>query len=317
MEHKVYRSYNMKANRPNVLLLGNGILRSCSPNQSTNWEEGIKKLSDFPDIQERYQKLSCAPYTVQATAFAPFEDSARQHRYLDVFQTLQLDDDLLLKELLELPFDTILTTNYTYEIENIYYDRYSDLKDKRKYACCTKQKRDYKRLIHTYNKLGQSPEIWHIHGELRVPSSIILTHDEYVKLIGDIVLYNKYNRDRYQYHQESLKFYSWIDYLIMGNVFVLGQGVDFSEFDLWWLLNRKKREKAEFGTVHVFTPNDFRCKSPTVRSALDQMGFSVSDCGITLSMASDISQQYSAFYRNAITEIREILDSNKKQGEQP
>ena len=307
----------MQTARPNVLLLGNGVLRSCSPRHSMTWQEGIKNLSDVSNIEERYQKLSCAPYTVQATVLAPFDDSVRQHRYLDVFQTLQLDDDSLLRDLLKLPFDAILTTNYTYEIENIYYSKYSALKAKREYAFFTKQKRDSKRLLHTYNKLGKSPEIWHIHGELRVPSSIILTHDEYAKLIGDIINYNKDNCNRYQHYNDSLKFYSWIDYLIMGNVFVLGQGIDFSEFDLWWLLNRKKRERAEFGTVHFFAPTDFRCKSPTIRHSLDQLGFFVSNCGITLNLESDLSKQYRNFYKNAITEIRNILNSDKKQGEKP
>lgn len=30
---------------------------------------------------------------------------------------------------------------------------------------------------------------------------------------------------------------------------------DFSEFDLWWLLDRKKREKAPHGNLHFYVPS--------------------------------------------------------------
>ena len=36
----------------------------------------------------------------------------------------------------------------------------------------------------------------------------------------------------------------WLDSFVLGNVNILGLGMDFSELDLWWLLNRKKRESA-------------------------------------------------------------------------
>lgn len=42
--------------------------------------------------------------------------------------------------------------------------------------------------------------------------------------------------------------------LLLGNVCILGFGMDFSELDLWWLLNRKKRENAEHGKVIFYDP---------------------------------------------------------------
>ncbi|HIT73388.1 MAG TPA: hypothetical protein IAD10_06990, partial [Candidatus Fimicola cottocaccae] len=32
----------------------------------------------------------------------------------------------------------------------------------------------------------------------------------------------------------------------------LGFGFGFTEFDLWWLLNRKKREKVETGKIYFY-----------------------------------------------------------------
>ena len=47
----------------------------------------------------------------------------------------------------------------------------------------------------------------------------------------------------------------WLDSFIMGNVYILGFGFDFSELDLWWLIKQKKRENAEpHGKVIFYTP---------------------------------------------------------------
>ena len=37
-------------------------------------------------------------------------------------------------------------------------------------------------------------------------------------------------------------------------MYVLGFGYDVSEFDLWWLLDRKHREKAETGKIYFYSP---------------------------------------------------------------
>ena len=48
----------------------------------------------------------------------------------------------------------------------------------------------------------------------------------------------------------------WLDSFVLGNVYILGLGMDYSEMDLWWLINRKKREKAEpHGKVIYYEPH--------------------------------------------------------------
>ena len=42
---------------------------------------------------------------------------------------------------------------------------------------------------------------------------------------------------------------SWIDSFILGNVYILGFGYDFSEVDLWRLLNRNKRQNIVHGST--------------------------------------------------------------------
>ena len=42
---------------------------------------------------------------------------------------------------------------------------------------------------------------------------------------------------------------------MLGDVYVLGYGFGFAESDMWWLLNRKKRETANVGKTVFFELN--------------------------------------------------------------
>lgn len=121
-------------------------------------------------------------------------------------------------------------------------------------------------------------------------------------------------RDSYfqrQKLQKSQIFDSWIDSFILGDVYVLGFGFDFSEIDLWWILNRKMREKAEKGKVYFYEmaseadyakvellrlfgaiPIDFGMKSPKGND-------------------SDCSECYKSFYTKALADIERKIREAK------
>lgn len=42
-------------------------------------------------------------------------------------------------------------------------------------------------------------------------------------------------------YSEDFAVKSWIDHFFFSNVHILGLGLDFSEIDLWWILDRRKR----------------------------------------------------------------------------
>lgn len=254
-KHKQYKSFDLTKQRPQVLLLGNGLSRQKS------WSDFIKSVAD-KDI-EKYcedEKFVLPNLILTSVVTNIKKDSERQNQYLKAFENYQYNDSHALNELLSLNFDAILTTNYTYEIEYAIDKNYCKLTDNAKqdkYAKSTEEKYDSKYLIHTFNRLkmgGYANDIWHIHGEQRRKSSLILTHDEYARLMGKITDYNKSIANRYERYYNNLKFTSWIDYAIMGDLYILGQGFDYSEFDLWWLLLRRLREKAQIGTVYFYEP---------------------------------------------------------------
>ena len=154
-------------------------------------------------------------------------------------------------------FDTIITSNYTYDIENDLDDKFLRIKDKRaKYSRSTAKRRDKKYLVKTYNLIEgcfdekRTIKIWHMHGELRNSDSIILSHDAYGGLVGKIT---NYISSKYTNKQDKVEYDSWIDYLLYADVFFVGFGLDYSEFDLWWLIN-KRMKTPNHGEMYFYHP---------------------------------------------------------------
>ncbi len=279
MEGKA-KTFDVNNKMPKVLLVGNGLLTSTAEiNGITNncWSESVYNLANKKLTNEEKDKLKYVPYGLVASVIAPDEDAPRHDAYQNEFKTKIFTDDSLLRDLVSLGFDAILTTNYTYEIENCFYPQYSKLKDKRKFArtikrSSSKGKSDNKYQLHTYNEFPNAPPIWHIHGELRKKSSIILNHDEYARLINRLIDENQLNKNKYVDFATDVIYKSWLDYFLMSDLYIVGLGLDFSEFDLWWILNRRMREKAKKGKIVFFAPKDIEENKKYV---LDKMGVSV------------------------------------------
>ena len=71
---------------------------------------------------------------------------------------------------------------------------------------------------------------------------------------------------------------------------------DFSEMDLWWLLNRKKRENAQHGKVYFYEPS----KGNEVKhSLLDTYGAEIIDLKFRTEPVN-----YQNFYTFAIEDIQ-------------
>lgn len=311
-KHKQYKSFDLTKQRPQVLLLGNGLSRQKS------WHDFIKSVAD--KNVEKYSKNEefLLPNLILTSAVTDIKkDSERQNQYLKAFENYKYNDCLALNKLLSSNFDAILTTNYTYEIEYAIDKNYCDLTDntkRDKYAKSTEEKYDDKYLIHTFNRLcnnGFANDIWHIHGEQRRKSSLILTHDEYARLIGKIIDHNKSVGNRYEHYYNNFKFKSWIDYAIMGDLYIVGQGFDYFEFDLWWLLLRRLREKAETGTVYFYEPEKSDNKYKLL--ALNDLDIKTLSLNCKIDDSISLNEQYTDFYSKAIGNIALQVSKNRKE----
>ena len=300
--------------RPQILLLGNGLNRLYGGN---SWTDLMKKIAVRDDLPDQL----CCPYPLQAVLVTNdhVKQAMKNHRK-DFFGEVSEELREQLQTLLEMDFDDILTTNYSYEIEASAISKGTVSDYFLKKTCknvVDGEKAEPKYLLHTCQSIpfnGRPNRIWHIHGEARKPDSMILGHYYYATLLHKMVDFVQSRGNVYQQRQKEnmpQTIRSWIDSFLLGDVYILGLGVDFSEFDLWWLLNRKKREKAEHGCVYFYSPggDGFNEKE----ELLKQLGVKVIHCGVPVPQGSDaeIDMAYRVFYQRAVQDIQEKVKKAK------
>lgn len=305
------KEYNLTQHVPQVILMGNGIVYR----EEFEWTKLIEKLAKTDVDLSKYKKNKelQVPNTILTMAVTYCDNQERHNTYIECLDGLEngirkypYANNEKINRILQIPCDAILTTNYTYELEygilNSYIEFLND--KKRKYAKSTAQKdkeKDAKYLLRTYNKLNENfPEIWHIHGELRRKSSLILSHDEYAHLVNKILEYNKNRENEYETLKENFEVKSWIDYFIVADLYIIGYGLDYAEFDLWWLLNRRLNEKASYQReIYFYEPYSEAVKYK--QRVLSDIGVHVE----TLDMEKKENFFYDEFYLRAIENIAE------------
>ena len=114
MEHQNIKHFDISKKRPQVLLVGNGLVYQ----KNFSWDNFINKISQCDKHIILGDKV---PYSIKATAISDVSDTTRHDKYHEVFSKYNYSSFNNLKQLLEIPFDAVLTTNYTYEIENHLY----------------------------------------------------------------------------------------------------------------------------------------------------------------------------------------------------
>lgn len=326
MNYDVKIIENTTLKRPQVLLIGNGILQAVT---GVKWDELLLSVSnDMPAINKlTISQCIKIPYSIKANVLSSFEDQERRGKYssylLKEYLKYYNDENPFINKLLDINCNTILTTNYTYEFENhIYNNFYATTDDtKRKYTCTTNQKvkkeNDLTKLptglsefYRLQYKNGSIKDIWHIHGEARKKSSLILTHDEYGRLTRDILNFNRLAGNKYEKYKENIRVKSWVDYFLIADVYILGFGLDYSEFDIWWLLNRRVREKAKCGKIFFFEPNDYG-NEYIKYEVLQRFDIEHFDLGFVKSkglLKSEENEFYNKFYSEAIDKICNLVE---------
>ena len=168
---------------PNVLLLGNGINRVFG---DSSWENVINGLSkgEFAYNQKWMEQIKTIPFALQTIVISSdsVADGMKDLSKRLMPSDLTKEQSGLLNSLASSPFDTILTTNYSYEIE-----KSIDPTFKIKAGCASKYRHKTKNGsksqeqfgIYTYLSIC-THTIWHIHGEAARPSSMVMGHYYYV-----------------------------------------------------------------------------------------------------------------------------------------
>lgn len=243
--------------RPRVLLIGNGFNRTYHMKSWKNLIESVR-TNDGPD-PALLHRLPLSMQVVLATGNRVGDSMEEVARYMRAFQLTE-DHKKLLERILEIPVHTILTTNYSYELEKVFCGDCSVWKHNpyRLYAVPYRSSSSVK-FLHRYSRVdrgGDYRDIWHIHGEVDMPSQIIMGHYYYGKMEYQMQSYIPGLLRRYRYAEKTgglVRPRSWIDYYLMGDVYIAGFGLDLSEADIWYLACCKNRHFPGSRTVY-YTP---------------------------------------------------------------
>ena len=236
---------------PRVLLLGNGILQLAG---GGSWGELLSAIGKTPVDPAL---LKGVPYAMQPECICGVDVEDVQRRTAAAIADNPAHEAL--RRLLALPWDAVLTTNYTYEIEQVLSNKTWDDSQRRK---AFRAPAGHPHLRHTpcicsmvTNTQKRCIPVFHIHGDRLRKHSLVLSYYSYANTVSRLIALNKQRGNIYQEKQEAgepVQVLSWLDYFLLGEVYAVGFGFDTSEFDLWWAVERKARENASHGTLHAY-----------------------------------------------------------------
>ena len=295
--------------RPQVLLLGNGINRAFG---GGSWGDLIRAISVNPNLPPDCELH--LPMPLRAILVTGNTVGARLREAAPVLYGKMGDPGHaeMLRELVGMGFDHILTSNFSYELEMaVQPDGMVDdarLEQSARRADGAAGPETVCQL-HTFRDLewdGRCTRLWHIHGEGRLPDTMILGHYYYGNLLRRI-------SEDLGGEDEGLPVRdgpprSWPEVFLRGDVYTLGFGFDMSEVDLWWLLDRKRREPTETGSTCFFGPVETR-RGDAVNEKeelLRVLGVEVCHCSFRRPQGGAFQRSggFREFYRLAIDEIR-------------
>ncbi|MCR5390779.1 MAG: SIR2 family protein [Lachnospiraceae bacterium] len=288
---------------PNVLLLGNGINRAY---EASSWDDIISSLSkgEYDSKSKWAREIQKLPNSLQTIVISndSVHDGMKQVSKKLMPNPIENEQRIMLKDLLNIGFDAVLTTNYSYEIEIALLPEFNlkqgtSSKYRKKTMTGTKPQEQFG-IFKYFDVNGHN--IWHIHGEAARPSSMVLGHYYYGKLLSEIQnrVPNFIRTYKAAYTKGTdITIKSWIDYFLLGNIYIVGSRLDPSEMDLWWLINCKKRNFKNGGNIYLYEPNMEDNKHIALRSLAETFDIKYSKVHIK-------KGEYEKYYSSVIESIK-------------
>lgn len=245
----------------NTLVFGNGLNRLS--NESISWEttlDNLKGKFNFPNDKYPYtlvyERALFGNFSEYSEYLQDFEYSFKSRLAKSMYEIIPSD---IYNTVASLKLENYITTNYDYSLNNVFENQFSAVQIQRGTEDIYSVRRKTE-LIDSESQRFIS-NIWNIHGELKKPATIMLGYDHYVGSLGKIESYIKgnyeffNNGERVRPHPMRRKLgnpryyddYSWIDLFFNTNIHIIGLKLDYSEIDLYWVLNKRARFYLELG----------------------------------------------------------------------
>lgn len=301
----------------NTVIFGNGINRLSDKNISWNHLldviKGPRKFNDalLPNTMIYERIILERPDTHDDVLYDEFEV---KKEISTLMQSIEKNN--IYSELYKLNFQNYLTTNYDYAfIDSILGLSGVNLPI---YEYSTEDVYSIRRLKRISNTSQKVKHFWQIHGEIRKPATIMLGLDHYCGSIGKI---DSYIKGWYRYVKEGkpieepsieTKFSkgkfnnsSWVELFFTTNIHVIGFSLDYSEIDLWWIINKRarlKRNKSlekKINNKIVFYCNSIDDQKKGLLESLD--------IEVQIDELSDGDTKYIDYYRKLIRQFKNRL----------
>lgn len=234
----------------NTVLFGNGINRLST--NAVSWDGLLDEIKG----ENRFSNGSLPNTMVYERIFMGKHKASESQRIDELVIKSKIASSLaeqesneVFKLLGDMNFEHYLTTNYDYAFEKALAITPDKLSSEEIFSL--RRKRKYKSNIGT-------KYLWNIHGEIDSPKSIMLGLDHYCGSVSKIDAYVKGN---YKYFVDgepipimsmdkklesgSFCYTSWVDLFFSSNLHIIGLSLDYSETDLWWVLNKRARFAAD------------------------------------------------------------------------
>lgn len=288
------------------LLLGNGInLLFRDP----SWEALIEEELLRSNSLLTYEEIEGMPATMQIVVATNDSVGSRMKELSERLADQDLTPERIafLQRLLSLPVDDFLTTNYSFELESG-----DGMKaGKRQYSSRLRstfelQAKHKAFRLYQYYETTCGKRIWHVHGDIAKPDTMLMGHYYYAKQLKHIQDCVAKTIQRYRICMEKgeeFRSYSWVDQFLTGDVYILGLGMYLCESDLWYLLCCKKRNFPE--TKICFY--DKECRDKTINIMLKTYGVSMID-GDALGSTGT----YEGFYDLAMADIEKRIGGQRQ-----
>jgi len=305
-------------NQPNVLLVGNGINR---PFDVESWKDLIckaliknKSFYGYGDIESMPATMQIVVATAKKLGRCSDESNNVNKETQEIAKRIRIDEleekqSDLLKQILDLPIDTILNTNYSNEFE-LFALNESSLHS---FRSCQRRSKDVKGIeeqfrLFQFSSLGANypdKKLWHIHGDIAKPKSMVIGHYYYGKLLKQIEERAALCKRNYSIAQKKgfpYKPESWVDYFLIGNVYIFGLGMYLAEQDLWWLLSFKELHFPETKVYYYQAEKDM---DKDIKKLLYAYGVeTITDIPLE-------KNDFIRFYQEVIKDIRNRIDRRK------
>lgn len=240
------------------LLLGNGINRVA---MQRGWNEILQELAlafDGLDLVPGIESKPLSMFVEELCARSNLSFQKAEHAVkVEFARLLKQIQSVEAHERICSLFSVIMTTNYDFTIEEVFAGPLHSptfLAPESRYSLFRR---------HT----AGTKDVWHVHGDVARPGSMVLGFDHYAGYLQKIRNYvtdsvevkgHPHGRVGSPVKGGNLDFtenrsvYSWVDYFLRDHIHIVGLGLDFTEIDLWWLLLHKRRRRHQTGQVFYY-----------------------------------------------------------------